>query len=134
MLPAFNEDGNLPFGIHPCSLDELVARFGNGSSEREIEIQELVQFIQWAKRAGVRRLVVNGSFVSQKNAPNDVDIVILPGADYPRDERVVGEQETLWPFLQIFVADDDADLEAWALEDFGTDRDYRKKGVVEVIL
>ncbi len=70
----------------------------------------------------------------QKNAPNDVDIVILPRVEYPREERVVGEQETLWPFLQIFVADGDADLEAWALEDFGTDRDYRQKGVVEVIL
>jgi hypothetical protein len=134
MLPALDEDGYLPFGIHPCTMDELVSRFGSGSSEREIEIQELVQFVQWAKRAGVRRLIVNGSFVTQKGAPNDVDIVILPGADYPRDQRAVGEEETLWPFLQIFVADDDADLEAWALGDFGTDRDYRKKGVVEVIL
>ncbi len=112
MLPAFDERGNLPFGIHSCTVDELLARFGSGSSEREIEIQELVQFIQWAKHAGVGRLIINGSFVTQKDAPNDVDIVILPGADYPRDQRVIGEEETLWPFLQIFVADDDADLEA----------------------
>jgi hypothetical protein len=134
MLPAFDRDGNLPFGIHPGAVDELVTRFGSGSSERELEIQELIQFIEWARRAGVRRLIINGSFVTQKDAPNDVDIVILPGADYPRDQRPVGEEETLWPFLQIFVADDDADLEAWALQDFGTDRDFHKKGVVEVIL
>jgi hypothetical protein len=134
MLPALDERGNLPFGIHPCTLDELVARFGSGSSERELEIQELVQFIEWTRRAAVRRLIINGSFVTQKDAPNDVDIVILPGPDYPRDQRPVGEEETHWPFLQIFVADDDADLEAWAFQDFGTDRDFHKKGVVEVIL
>jgi hypothetical protein len=115
-------------------VDELATRFGGGSSEREIEIQELVQFIQWAQRAGVRRLIINGSFVTQKDAPNDVDIVILPGSDYPRDQKVIGEEESHWPFLQIFVADDDADLEAWALQDLGADREYHKKGVGEVIL
>ena len=39
-----------------------------------------------------------------------------------------------WPYLQIFVADDNADLEAWAFQDFGTDREDHRKGVVEVIL
>jgi hypothetical protein len=134
MLPDFDEHGYLPFGIHSCPIDELVARFGSGSSEREIEIQELIQFIDWAKRAGVRRLIVNGSFVTEKESPNDVDIVILPGADYPRDQRPIGEQEMLWPYLQIFVADDDADLVTWAIQDFGTDRQDQRKGVVEVIL
>ena len=42
--------------------------------------------------------------------------------------------ELSWPFLQIIIAADDADLERWALEDFGTDRRQRAKGVVEVIL
>jgi len=40
----------------------------------------------------------------------------------------------LWPFLQVLVAADDADLEIWAIADFGTDREGRPKGVVEVIL
>lgn len=36
--------------------------------------------------------------------------------------------------FQIIVAVDDADSEAWALKDFGTDRSLKPKGVVEVIL
>src|SRR5947207_3858257 len=124
MLPAFDEHGNLPFGIHPCTVDELVIRFRGGSPEREIEIQEVIQFIEWSRRAGVLRLIINGSFVTQKASPNDVDIVILPGPDYPREQQP----------LQIFVADDNADLEAWAFQDFGTDREDHRKGVVEVIL
>ena len=79
-------------------------------------------------------MIVNGSFVTSKVSPNDVDLVILPGADYPRDQQPVGSEEVVWPFLQVFVAADDADLEAWAFRDFGTDRDRRPKGVVEIVL
>jgi len=45
-----------------------------------------------------------------------------------------GAGEIQWPFLQVIYAADDADLEQWALEDFGTDRRSRSQGVVEVIL
>lgn len=84
MLPPFDGVGNLPSGSHPCSIAELVERFGSGSEEREAEISELLHFIEAAKAAGVRRLIVNGSFVTGKLAADDVDVVILPGSDYPR--------------------------------------------------
>lgn len=112
MLPPFDDFGNLPSGIHTCSLVELIARFGMGSEEREAEINELVQFIAAAKAAGVRRLLVNGSFVTGKLSPNDVDIVFLPGPDYPRQGQKLDGDELVWPFLQIIVAADDADFEA----------------------
>lgn len=134
MLPPFDDVGNLPPGIHPCTVAELVERFGSGSEERETEISELLHFIEAAKAAGVRRLLVNGSFVTGKLAPNDVDIVFLPGPDYPRQGPRLDSDELVWPFLQIIVAADDADLEAWATRQFGTDRKKRPKGVVEVIL
>jgi hypothetical protein len=134
MLPSFDEHGYLPFGIHRCTLEELAARFGAGSLEREVEIKELGLFIAWARRASIKRMIINGSFVTSKVSPNDVDVVVLPGPDYPRDQQPTGSEEVLWPFLQVFVAADDADLEAWAMRDFGTDREQRRKGVVEVIL
>jgi hypothetical protein len=49
MLPLFNEHGYLPPGIHPCTVVELVARFGSGSPEPEVETQELLGFIDWAR-------------------------------------------------------------------------------------
>jgi hypothetical protein len=134
MLPPFDDYGHLPPGIHLCSIDELVARFGAGSEEREAEISELLQFVNAAKLAGVRRLLVNGSFVTGKLAPNDVDVVILPGSDYPREGQYLDSDELVWPFLQIIVAADDADFEAWATHQFATDRKKRPKGVVEVLL
>jgi hypothetical protein len=134
MLPPFDDFGNLPQGIHRCSLDELVARFGIGSEEREAETNELVLFIEAAKAAGVRRLLVNGSFVTEKRSPNDVDIVCLPGTDYPRQSQPLDSDELVWPFLQVIIAADDADFEAWATRQFATDRRRRPKGVVEVML
>lgn len=134
MLPPFDDVGNLPSGIHACSVEELVERFGSGSEEREAEISELFHFIEAAKKAGVRRLMVNGSFVTGKLAPNDVDVVFLPGPDYPRQGSRLDDEELVWPFLQIIVAADDADFEAWATQQFATDRRSRPKGVVEVIL
>jgi hypothetical protein len=77
---------------------------------------------------------VNGSFVTGKLAPNDVDVVILPGPDYPRHSQELDADELVWPFLQIIVAADDADFEAWATRQFATDKRKRPKGVVEVML
>lgn len=134
MLPPLNEYGFLPPDIHPCDMDELVAGFGFGSPEREVETQELIDFIAWARRAGIARVIVNGSYASAKKARNDVDIVALPKPDYPRDELPCSQQESRWPFLQIFIAVDEIDLEEWSLRDFGTDRHQRAKGVVEVNL
>ena len=134
MLPPFDESGNLPAGIHRCDFAELSARFGHGSPERDVEVRELEEMIAWARRAGVRRIIVNGSFVTAKVAPNDVDIVLLPGPDYPQDQVPLGDEaERRWPFLQVILAADDTDLETWATRDFGTDRLRRAKGVVEVI-
>lgn len=134
MLPPFDDYGNLPPGIHRCSVEEVIVRFGSGSEEREAEIGELLHFINAAKAAGVRRLLVNGSFVTGKLEPNDVDVVFLPGPDYPRSDQRLDADELVWPFLQIIVAADDEDFEAWANRQFATDRRKRPKGVVEILL
>jgi hypothetical protein len=66
MLPDFDEFGNLPAGVHLATIEEVVLRFGVGSPEREVEGQELMEFVNWARSAGVRRLIVDGGFVTAK--------------------------------------------------------------------
>jgi hypothetical protein len=134
LLPPFDDHGNLPPGVHSCAPAELVARFGSGSPERQVQTEELLGFIDWARRAGVERLIVNGSYATAATSPQDVDLIILPGRDYPRDQSAALDQELTWPFLHVLVAADPEDLEAWATRDFGTDRMGRAKGVVEVTL
>jgi hypothetical protein len=134
MLPPLDKRGNLPPGIHVASVESLAERFGTGSAERDVEIRELVEFVEWARAHGVRRIIVNGSFVTSKPRPNDVDIVVLPAAGSADESTIIDLETSSWPFLQILVAADDEDLERWATRDFATDRSGCGKGVVEIML
>jgi hypothetical protein len=131
MIPPFDDYGNLPPGIHRATIEEVRARFGDGSPEREAEMDELAAFVTWAKEFGIERIVVNGSFVTGKLAPQDVDVIILPGSQATLSAL---PNDLDFPFLQIILAADNVDLEAWAINDFGTDRKGRSKGVIELIL
>jgi len=134
MLPELTEIGYLPRGIHLCRLDEAVQRFGVGSEERETGAAELSSLVKWARAAGVARLLVDGSFVTDKTNPNDVDVVILRGADYPREELPVDEADKRWPCLHVQIAEDADDFLKWADVDFGMDRRLVHRGVVEIVL
>lgn len=131
MIPAFDDYGNLPPGIHRATIGEVRERFGDGSPEREAEMAELESFTIWALGFGIARIIIDGSFVTGRLSPGDVDVVILPGPDANLDEL---PNDLDYPFLQVIIAADASDLVAWAINDFGTDRRGRTKGVIELIL
>jgi len=79
-------------------------------------------------------VVVNGSYVTAKGSPNDVDIVILPSVEYTHGELALSEELFAWPFLHILIAADDVELEEWSMQHFGADRNLMVKGVVEVLI
>jgi hypothetical protein len=77
-LPAFNEEGDLPPGLHPATLSEVVERFGQGSIQRSAVAERLKRVYELVTSTGqLARFVVFGSFVTTKQDPNDVDIVLL---------------------------------------------------------
>lgn len=76
MIPAFDDSGVLPAGIHPATLAEIAARFGSHSELRRVQMESIGWMVEIAVRAGVRRIVLNGSFATDTIEPNDVDCVI----------------------------------------------------------
>ena len=64
-------------------------------------MQSLRWLVPIAKRAGVHRLVINGSFVTDVFEPNDVDCVLLIGAGFPMDADAESELTAGLPFLEI---------------------------------
>jgi hypothetical protein len=66
MIPRCHNDGYLPPGIHPASLEEIAARVGQESELRQVQVQSLRWLFDMARRAGVQRVVVNGSFGPKK--------------------------------------------------------------------
>ena len=132
MIPDFNEHGYLPPGLHPASLDEIEERFGGTSEVRRVQMESVRWLVDAAMRAGVRRVVLNGSFVTNALEPNDVDCVLLIEARFPKDP--VAERELLvpFPFLDVQLADQDA-FERLVGDFFATDRFLTAKGMIEVI-
>ena len=72
MIPEFDNDGNLPVGIHFSSWEEFVERFGNGL-QRQYLIQGLKKLISNLRIAGCRRVFIDGSFTTTKDFPSDYD-------------------------------------------------------------
>ncbi len=75
MIPAFDEHGYLPAGVHLASLAEIEARFGRQSEIRRVQMESLRWLVDLARRAGVQRLIINGSFVTTSCSPT---ISIVP--------------------------------------------------------
>ena len=87
MLPPFNDNSDLPPGIHPAGWSEIEQRFGTGSASRVSSLAKLRHLHELAERTGrLERFLVFGSFVSAGADPRDVDIVLLMTADFRLEE------------------------------------------------
>lgn len=86
-LPALNDFGDLPEGIHPASIAEVVIRFGSGSPQR-VEVTDRLRRIHALALPTnhLDRLIVFGSYVSDVDEPNDVDVVLLMGNSFRSEE------------------------------------------------
>ena len=132
MIPEFDDQGYLPPGIHPATLGEIATRFGRESEIRQAEAQSLEWLCELAWNAGVKRLIVDGSFVSDVLEPNDVDCVLLIEDDYPLDIAADEALQEGLPFLQLIFAQQ-PDFDWYVGVGFGWDLDNRPKGMVEVL-
>jgi hypothetical protein len=141
-LPPFRPDGYLPEGVYVCSEAEVMFRFGSSGRRRRRLVLRLRRWVALGRQIGAKRLLVDGSFVTAKEEPHDIDAVILLPSDF--QQQIVHEYE---PALEleamlltrrpeeIFAAEDDTDWEEW-VEFFSRTRepDGRRKGLVEIRL
>jgi len=72
MIPEFDENGNLPPGVHFCDWQEFVERFGKNDTRRRM-IAGLQLAMTQLTAAGCRTIYINGSFVTIKPNPQDFD-------------------------------------------------------------
>ena len=131
MIPLCNDDGYLPPGIHPATVEEIAARFGQESELRRVEMESLRWLVDLAWRSGAQRIVVNGSVVTDKLDPNDVDCVLLIGDDFPHDAEVEVELIAGLPFLNLELVDAEG-FRQFTQRTFATDRNLTPKGMLEV--
>lgn len=73
----FDDNGNLPVGIHKLSWDEIVHHFGYNSHRMNL-IRGLKKALFVLKRAGCKTVYLDGSFVTIKKFPKDYDCCWKP--------------------------------------------------------
>ena len=142
-LPEFNDQGELPEGLHKATLAEVLERFGPGSAMRQdatIVLQTIYQRV--AATGKLVRFVIFGSYITTKAEPRDVDVVLVMKDDFSmaacdeqtrilfdhqQAERVVGAS-IFWLCPGVLLRG--------SLEDFllgwGPKRDLTVRGIVEV--
>jgi hypothetical protein len=143
MLPAFNEEGDLPPGVHRATLSVVLERFGQGSAQRRAVADRLTRVYHLAASTGqLARFVVFGSFVTAKAEPNDVDIVLVMEDAFDLTS-VTGEPALVFQHMQadahfgasVFwtkrsgaLGGEQAMIEYWQVR-----RDGGRRGIVESV-
>ncbi|HWB52826.1 MAG TPA: hypothetical protein VG722_01490 [Tepidisphaeraceae bacterium] len=133
MIPPFNHHGYLPPGIHVATLEEVIASFGQGSEQREAQGQSLLWLIPLCRAAHICKLLIDGSFISDRLEPNDVDCALLQGSGYSAISPAAAELRAGLPFLEIRIVKQD-EYNFLSEVFFASDRDMIPKGMLEVVI
>jgi hypothetical protein len=147
VLPEFDSDGDLPPGIHRAGLTEIEDRFGKFiASDRRVKLYaKLRRLVEMAKFSGIaRRIILGGSFVTAKLAPNDVDAVIVIAKDVEletltQSQYLMADRDALRRVLKgndfdVIIVREGTPRMQTIIEFFQSNRDNKPVGVVEVAL
>lgn len=72
MIPQFDARGYLPEGVHDASWDEFIERYAITAHRRSLA-GKLALLVRHLKSVGCSAVYVDGSFVTDKEIPNDYD-------------------------------------------------------------
>jgi hypothetical protein len=140
--PDFDDDGDLPVGIHQATLSEVLEHFGVGTPQRRVVAQRLVRTYDLTSGTGhLARFIIFGSFITAKPDPNGVDIFLLMEDSFaPRqvsgaaviifDHLAAQEYEgagVFWLRKSGAVGGEQRAAEDWQIK-----RDKTRRGIVEV--
>ncbi len=106
-IPDFDENGLLPEGVFDCDLKVLECRFVDRFPDSPTRFDLYHEFVEWISGAAKLLLSatewIDGSYVTAKEAPKDIDVVTfcdagfltsLSGEDEERVELHLNNQTT----------------------------------------
>jgi hypothetical protein len=142
MIPPFGDDGLLPEGVHPGNEVDVTFRFGSSTPGRRRLALRLRRWIDLCRAVQARRLLVDGSFVTKKADPGDIDAVVMLPLDFDArlkdGEEAAIELDTMIRTRrpeELFADGDDETWDEWVAF-FARVRGTigKRKGLVEVQL
>ncbi|MEA3311221.1 MAG: hypothetical protein U9Q76_03260 [candidate division WOR-3 bacterium] len=88
-IPKLTSDGLLPPGEYSCTLEEIIEFFGEipEVEYRAKLCEKLGNFVKEVKSLDIGvELIVNGSFTTTKERPNDIDVFLVLKDTISREE------------------------------------------------
>ena len=146
-IPLLDPSGLLPAGCFDCTLTEVRERFGTfQSSDRRIRLfTVLAELVLGMQRSGIfDAVILDGSFVTSKPVPNDLDLIAVLRADHDLERDLpISEYALVSPShlrrragLDVLVAKRNSELYKKYVEFFGRVRDLpgAAKGLLQLPL
>jgi hypothetical protein len=127
--------GRLPEGIHAASFAEVEAEFG-WNEHRRLLLAGLKAALRNLRAAGVRRVYLGGSFLTDEAVPEDVDGCweVSRGVDVEALDPVLLRLDESWRMREAYGVDFFPDTSGWHVEHLATTRDGARVGVVAIAL
>ena|SRR5688572_23919137 len=142
-LPDFDNVGDLPEGVHQATIDEIRARFGSGTPQRQAVTACLLRIYHLVAATGkLDRVIIFGSYITTKPDPNDVDVVLVMSDDFEvqacdeATRRLFDHTQATEAFgasifwlrpSMLFLETLEEFIEHWQIK-----RDLTRRGIVEV--
>lgn len=78
MIPPLRSDGTLPPGAHQAALAEVLSAYPARNPQRQMLNEALSEVVEQLWRLDpTLTILVDGSFVTNKAEPNDVDLLLI---------------------------------------------------------
>jgi hypothetical protein len=141
-LPPFDEAGNLPIGEHMATWKEVEESLGWNFKRRNLLVG-LHYTVKSLSNLGVTKFLLDGSFTTIKERPNDIEVVFVPPlnvdmsnwgifsfAEHSNLKKIHGID--LWPYPSPQRTSSGATITI--VDFFLSDRDGNSKGIVQLDL
>ena len=96
MIPKRRSDGTLPPGVYQATIAEILAAYPPVNQQRQILNDSLQRAVEELRKLDPSLVIfVDGSYVTQKAEPNDVDLLVVTTRFSAR--RIIGYLDQVCP-------------------------------------
>lgn len=140
MIPDFDQHGTLPPGTYTATFTEIEERYGRPSiSMRRERLTTTLKSLCKAVSEIAHKIYIDGSYITAKQAPSDVDVFIVVDHGYARKDPTGTQLLQHFVYsgkrydLHVFVAPRSNNrLITKRLDWFTHTRDGREKGIISL--
>ncbi len=131
-MPTLRRNGTLPRGVHPATMAEVLQAYPSINQQRQILNDSLQRaVIELRKLEPTLVIFVDGSYITNKAEPNDVDLLIK--IDRFLETEIIDYLEQACPVEAVSLdINVEPTTQTYLFDLFTTDDLGRAKGIIQI--